>query len=127
MNYFIALGIPLILILLGAIAKKIVRGSQWIKSDFFLGVELSLSAVASSLIYIFEISNSRGGDDKAIALGVFSVTCLLLFFVVMAVHQDWERETQNCRGQLIWLGGFGNLIGIGLLFSFVLFVKGIGQ
>lgn len=126
MNYTIALGIPLVLILLGAMVKKLVRGTTWQPSDFFLGVELSLSALTSSLIFIFEISASVSANQSKVApLGIFTATCLFLFFVVMAFHQDWEKKPQNPKAQIIWLGGFCNLIGIGLLSSFVLFVKGI--
>ncbi|MEP0989008.1 MULTISPECIES: hypothetical protein [Rhodobacterales] len=116
----------MVLILLGALVKKLVRGTAFQASDFFLGVELSLAALTSSLIFIFEVSGSSTADQsKAVPLGIFTASCLFLFFVVMAFHQDWEKRPQNPRGQFVWLGGFCNLIGIGLLSSFVLFVKGI--
>ncbi|WP_137111514.1 hypothetical protein [Rhodobacter sp. SY28-1] len=125
LNYVIALGIPLVLILLGALAKKLVRGTTWEARDFFLGVELSISAVSSALIYIFELSKSVTGQEKSISLGIFTATSLLLFFAVMAFHQDWEKKPQDIKGQRIWLGGVCNLIGVVLLSGFVLFVKGI--
>ncbi|MEP3776858.1 MAG: hypothetical protein ABJM82_07505 [Shimia thalassica] len=125
MNYVIALGIPVALIVIGGLVKKIVRGSTWQAADFFLGVELALSAVTSSLIYVFELSKSTDPSQKAAALGVYSVTSLFLFLIIVGFHQEWEKKPQDLRGQKIWLGGFCNLIGIGLISGFVLFVKGI--
>ena len=127
MQYIIAVSIPLILICSGALAKKLVRGSRWIPSDFFLGVELSLAAMGSSLIFIFDLastSNANVIQNKAVVSGLFTIACFFLLFLVMAVHQDWEKRPQKLHGQIIWLGGLCNFIGIALLAGFVLFVKG---
>ena len=128
--YLIAIGIPLILILSGALSKKLVRGSSWIKTDFFLGVELSLASMGSALVFIYEISKTTNAEfiqSKALISGIFTITCFFLLLWVMAVHQDWEKKPQNPRGQLLWLGGFCNLIGISLMAGFVLFVKGVSS
>ena len=132
-SYIIALGIPLILIVCGALAKKLVRGSAWQKSDFFLGVELSLAAMASGLVYIFDLAklanapppNLNHVDNKMVATATFLAFCFFLLLVVLTVHQDWEKRTQNPTGQFFWLGIVTNLIGAGLLAAFVLYVKGI--
>lgn len=127
-SYIIAIGIPAILILSGALSKKLVRGTSWTRSDFFLGVELSLTAMGSSLIFIYEVSRTNDVtliQDKALISGLFTLVCFFLLLWVMAVHQDWEKRPQNRGGQLLWLGGFCNFIGIGLMASFVLFVKGV--
>jgi hypothetical protein len=131
--YVMALGIPLILILSGALAKKLVRGSTWQASDFFLGVELSLAAMASSLVYIFDLAkiaaaSTKGSvpvDNKIAATASFLALCFFLLLWVMSTHQDWEKRNQNQRGQIIWLGLIANLIGAGLVAAFVLYVKGI--
>lgn len=129
MQYLIAVAIPLVLIGSGALAKKLVRGSAWIRSDFFLGVELALAAMASSLVFIFDLartSDAQTVQNKAVVAGLFTIACFFLLFWVMAVHQDWEKRPQDRRGQLLWLGLFCNLVGVGLLAGFVLFVKGPG-
>ena len=131
--YLIALGIPLILIVSGALAKKLVRGSAWQPSDFFLGVELSLASMASALVYVFDLSKlssstatpSNPLDSQIAATATFLALCFFLLLCVLSTHQDWERRIQNPRGQIIWLGGITNLIGASLLAAFVLFVKGV--
>jgi hypothetical protein len=127
MPYILAVGIPLMLIACGAFARKLVRGSEWIRSDFFLGVELALAAMASSLVFVSELAQSSDTgllQNKALLAGAYAVACFFFLLWVMAVHQDWEKRPQDFRGQLIWLGGFSNLIGIALLTGFVLLVKG---
>jgi hypothetical protein len=127
MQYFVAVGIPLIMILSGALAKKLVRGSAWRASDFFLGMQLALAAMGSSLIFVSELARAADAQTvqtKVLIAGLFTVACFFLLFLVMALHQDWEKKPQNRRGQVVWLGGLCNFIGIALLAGFVLFVKG---
>lgn len=132
-QYLIALGIPTILILSGAFAKKLVRGSDWQRSDFYLGVELSLAAMASALVYVFDLAKltssppagSAGVPEKLAATATFLALCFFLLLWVLSTHQDWERRSQNPRGQLIWLGVLANVVGAGLLAAFVLLVKGL--
>jgi hypothetical protein len=132
-RYLIALGIPMILILSGALAKKLVRGSGWLRSDFFLGVELSLAAMASALVYVFDLAQLSTSPasiastlpSKIAATASFLALCFFLLLWILSTHQDWERRSQNPRGQTVWLGILANLVGAGLLAAFVLLVKGI--
>lgn len=107
--YLIAIGIPLVLIICGAFARKLVRGSAWQPSDFFLGVELSLAALASALVYIFDLAQlsvSQGDGLTSIprqlaATASFLALSFFLLLWILSTHQDWERRSQNPRGQLI--------------------------
>ena len=131
--YLIALGIPVILLFCGALARKLVRGSKWQRSDFFLGVELSLAAMASALVYVFDLAKltqsqavtSASIPQKIAATASFLALCFFLLLWILSTHQDWEKRSQNPNGQLIWLGLIANLVGAGLLAAFVLFVKGV--
>jgi len=131
--YLIALGIPLILIFSGALAKKLVRGSGWQRADFFLGVELSLAAMASALVYVFDLARLAtpgtpslpSVSQRMMATASFLALCFFLLLWVLSVHQDWEKRVQNPNGQFVWLAIIANLVGAGLLAAFVLFVKGI--
>ncbi len=42
---FNALLIPLVVILIGSISKKVARASGWQRQDFFWGIELTLSSI----------------------------------------------------------------------------------
>ena len=131
--YLIALGIPIILIFCGAFAKKLVRGTSWQISDFYLGVELALSAMAASLVYIYDVSMLPNTTPVQISIinskiasnASFLAICFFLLLWVLTTHQDWEKRKENKKGQLIWLGVITNLIGIGLMFMFILIVKGV--
>jgi hypothetical protein len=132
-SYLIAVGIPLILIFCGALAKKLVRGSAWQRTDFFLGVELSLAAMASAFVYVFDLAKltvqhtgaSTSIPQQIAATASFLALCFFLLLWVLSTHQDWEKRSQNPRGQFVWLALIANLIGAGLLATFVLFVKGL--
>jgi len=130
-QYFIALGIPLVLLLCGAVAKKLVRGSAWQRSDFYLGVEFTLAAMSSALVYVFDLVKVAGTDNSAPVAGKMAATgsylalCFFLLLWVLSTHQDWERRDQNPHGQLVWLCIVANIVGAGLLSVFILLVKGI--
>lgn len=129
--YLIALVIPLILIASGAFAKKLVRGSDWQLSDFFLGVDLSLTAMGSALLYVFDLTNSTmeteatSVNSKLTATASFLAVCFFLLLWILSAHQDWERRTSNRMGQIVWLGIISNATGIGLFAAFVILVKGV--
>jgi hypothetical protein len=125
------MAVPLILIFCSAVAKKLVRGSNWRRSDFFLGVELSLTAMASGLTNFFDLtkpaltSSIAISAQKTTATAVFVALCFFFLFVVLSVHQDWEQRLQRPIAQIIWLGIFSNSISAGLMIVFILYVKGI--
>lgn len=132
-QYVIALVIPLLLLLCGAVAKKLVRGGGWKSTDFFLGVELALSALGSAMVYLYDLQKSASGSSqhavllpgKMVATSSFLAISFFLLLWILSTHQDWEGKNQNPRGQLLWLGIGGNLVGVLLYASFVMFVKGV--
>jgi len=131
-QYLIALGIPVILLASGALAKKLVRGTAWKRTDFFLGVEFTLSAMSAALVYFFDLAKLASAtpplttaSPKIAATASFLALCFFLLLWVLSTHQDWEKRTQNVKGQIIWLAVISNLIGGGLLAAFVLIVKGV--
>lgn len=122
----------MVLIASGAFAKKLVRGSNWQRSDFFLGVEPALAAMASALVYVFDLAKLSTSPQPAIAVpqkiaatATFLALCFFLLLWVLTTHQDWEKRSQNPRGQVIWLGLLANFVGAALLAAFVLLVKGL--
>lgn len=130
--YLIAVVIPLVLIACGACAKKLVRGSTWRAADFYLGVELALAALASAMVYVFDITklNASPGvpvniQGKLAATSSFLALCFFTLLWLLSTHQDWEKRTQNLKGQVIVLGLLANAVGALLLTAFVLLVKGI--
>lgn len=130
--YLIALGIPILLILCGAMAKKIARGGGWKQADFFLGVELTLSALGSAMVYFFELQQPDKLSvtapilsNKITATASFLVINFFLLFWILSTHQDWENRSQSPIGQIVWLGIISNALGIGLFAAFIIIVKGV--
>lgn len=129
--YITAIVVPILLILCSAVAKKLVRGSTWQRSDFFLGVELSLAAMAAGLVNFLDLTKpaltnaSQLSPQKTTETAVFVAICFFLLLWVLSTHQDWEKRTQNTGGQIIWLGVISNLVGAGLMVAFILYVKGL--
>lgn len=136
-RFIIALVVPLLLFLAGGFGKKLVRGGKdWHRKDWYLGVDAALAAISAALIYIFDITRLIGlakpsdpllpsYNHRLLATGVFLALSFFLFLYVLGVHQNWESNDANAKGQRFWLIGVSNLIGLGLMFLFVLAVKGV--
>lgn len=62
-RYFIALGIPFILLLLGAMSRKLIRAQPWRREDFYLGVDLALAGISSGLIYISDVLTTKVNEN----------------------------------------------------------------
>lgn len=132
MRFLVAILIPLALLFCGAIAKKLVRGTSWERKDFFLGVELTLAALSSGLLYFFELvkitENGISGTpdpQKVVSTAVFVALCFGLLLWVLSTHQDWERQPTTTKGQFSRLVIFSNGVGAGLICAFALLVKGV--
>lgn len=130
--YLVALVIPLLLMACSALAKKLVRGTAWQMADFFLGVELALAALGSAMVYFYDLkkvspdsNSSLELANKITATASFSVICFFLLLLILSNHQDWEPRSTNPRGQFWMLVVVSNMLGISLLASFILLVKGL--
>lgn len=128
-----ALVVPLLFIACGAFAKKLARGSGWQRSDFFLGVELCLAAMAVALIYGLELAKlpvnqpdtATSVTQKAASTAAYLALCFFILLWILTIHQDWVKRTQNPRMQFVLLVIVTNLVGAGLLAAFVVFVIGV--
>jgi len=134
--YFVALVIPIVLLLAGAFGKKLVRGSPWIRKDFYLGVEFTMAALSSAFVYIFDmvklipLTNLTAEQQQVlhkglISNGVFIVISFILLLVVLSIHQDCENNKSKPKEQFLILGFVSNFIGLGLIAGFIITVKGI--
>jgi len=118
---FEALFIPLIIILVGGFAKKLARGRGWERKDFFFGIELSLSSISGGLTVLFDSSINA---NQAQNTGLFIAICFGFFIYVLSLHQEYENRTPpKPRKEYIWLTGFANLIGIGLMALLVFWIE----
>ena len=129
--YIIAIAVPLILILSGGFAKKLVRGATFQWKDFYLGVETTLAALGASLTNFFDLRKlDKNGhvnvDPSSLTKNAtFLAVSFFTLLIILTVHQEWEGRSQSPRKQIFWLGVFANLIGAGLMIAFTLFVKGV--
>lgn len=139
--YFVAVGVAFMFLLLGAICRKLVRGSAWKRVDFYLGIDLSLTGISSGLIYVFELLSTKAAqvgcvtpaciefgntmDIRLLADAGYIVFALFVLMGVLTIHQDQERNTSDPKRQLISLGLLSNLAGAGMLGLFILYVKGV--
>jgi hypothetical protein len=129
---FFGLGVPVIFLLAGALAKRLVRRTGgWAQEDFFLGIEATLAAMASGLVNIFDIVREATEHTAQIdslklgATGGFLAVNFIVLLYLLSVHQDWLVPAANTRRRLFWLGFVSNGIGLALLGGFIVGIKGI--
>jgi NADH:ubiquinone oxidoreductase subunit 2 (subunit N) len=131
MRCVIALVIPIALLFCGAIARKLVRGTTWKRKDFYLGVELTLAALSSGLLYFFELvpwtpaAIPAPPADRVIATAAFVTFCLIVLMIILALHQDWEKRPPKTKGQFVRLGLLANGAGVTQMGVFSVWVKGV--
>jgi hypothetical protein len=128
--FLVSFGIPLILLFCGGFAKKLVRGGGWKWADFFLGVEIALSALGSAMVYLYELTKTQGTNgsflnSKLATTASFIVISFCILLIILSIHQVWEGRNQNPTGQVAWLGIGCNAIGIVLYAIFVTSVRGV--
>lgn len=122
--WIVGICVPLIFLVSGGFAKKLVRGTPWRADDFYFGVESTLSSMASGLVYIYDLAKDpHVGPEKYTATTTFIVVSFFLLLLVIATHQTWESNPSIVKRNL-YLGVLCNIIGSGLMMAFVILVKG---
>lgn len=87
--------------------------------------------MAAGLVNFLDLSKpalanaTQLSPQKTTETAVFVAICFFLLLWILSTHQDWEKRTQNTKGQIVWLGVISNLVGAGLMVAFILYVKGI--
>jgi hypothetical protein len=131
--YLVAIGIPVVFLIMSGLSKKIIRGRGWDRKDFYLGIESTLAAISTQLVYIFDIvklGNSPSGLTKDLLekltyTSLFFALSILVLMAVLIIHQEWDNRNNNRTGQIVMLIVINNLLGAGLLIGFILAIKGI--
>lgn len=114
---------PTMLAVAGSLGKKLVRGTDFRRADFFLGPDLTLGALSAGLVNLLDISKdvqytSNMTANLFFTSGYIAIT-FFLFIVILSLHQVWEKRDNQPRRQILTLGVASNLIGLSLLVLFV--------
>jgi hypothetical protein len=125
-RYSVGLGVPLTTLGMGIVGKKTARGPGWLIADFYVGTELTLAGVSGALVNIFDLLRPErfvgmlARKLMAANIGI-AIIGLLLFYVVLSLHQDYGPNANNStRKQHIWLLLISNVVGLGTLIGALL-------
>jgi hypothetical protein len=122
-RYVAAFCVPLGVLVIGVLSKKIMRGRGWQRDDFYLGVELALAALAGDLTYLIDVWSGQQ-SSHTIAPPIYLVVILVFLFVLIAQHQDWAKQSKSWQ-QIVYLCFVSNVVGGALLVGFIALVKGV--
>jgi hypothetical protein len=129
----VGIGVPLILATFGVLGKKLIRkGPGWKREDFYIGVELTIAALANGLVSSCDLLKITTGvlPQKMIGYAVASAVVTLLgffmFLFLLSVHQDWESNDSDPRRRFVWLGIVSNMLGLGTLILSTVLIPGLG-
>ena len=118
--YWAAFAIPLTIVFVGALADKLIEKEPFQWKHFYLGIELTLSALATGLVNILDILKEK--DFRPITIVttlMFVVFCILCLLGLLGIHQEWQGPEKKGRSQIFRLGVASNLVGGVLLTAFV--------
>jgi uncharacterized membrane protein YoaK (UPF0700 family) len=114
-RWFVGVVVPIAVLLIGVAVKKLIH-KQWRRDHFYLGIELSLVAFASTFTDML--------TGPATDMAAQWLLLILLTLVYQAtVHQSWEGESKKGWRQTGWLLFFSNASGIGLFLGYAYLVR----
>ncbi len=125
--YWVTWAIPVVLVALGIAIHKIVSQQPWNRTHFYIGLDLTVYFLAACLTNLIDLSRTPERQNRGylFTVGLVAVGVVLLFFQT-AFHAEWENKENLATGQLIWLCGISNSVGLFLLYCFVrLKIKGL--
>jgi hypothetical protein len=119
-EYLLSFAVPVILMGVGIATDKLIEGKPWARHHFFVGLDLTIYFLAACIVNIVDLTRDTNPAAKGYlwTAGMTAIAVLILF-IQTAVHQEWEGVDKSQRGQIFWLCGASNGIGIVLLYAFV--------
>ena len=119
-DWLYAIGIPVVVLFIAAIGRKLIRGTPFESRDWFLGVDASLTGITTGLASIAQFLKA---DPKKVS--VCLVTAFLAYVVTLVIHQ--ENEARGGRTltttNKIYLGLVSHFIGFGALATILRLLK----
>ena len=118
-----AIAIPGVLLLLGSFTQKLIDGKPYNRKHFYVGLDLTIYYLATCFVNVADLVRDHGkhtNDYAYLYTAAMLIVGMMLLFYQTTVHQEWEKEENFGRRQLLWLCVASNGIGLGLLFGFVL-------
>lgn len=129
-HLIVGLSIPILFLVFTGCSKSLVRkGFSW--SNFYLGIDATLAAIASAGINFVDTVHSMENQSSAVNVdfgnkACYTLICILCglgaLYLTLMLHQRWEfldgvdalspkhvHRQKIARG--IWLGGISNLTG----------------
>lgn len=113
-KYWFAFGIPVLLILVTGLCRKLIDHQPLEPKYFYLGVDLVIACLAAGGVEALDVATTKPGLPFFIAIG-YIFCCILVLLVVMTIHQDLEGKP----GEVAWLLGVANGFGVVLLAAFI--------
>lgn len=114
---------PVLLAVAGSMGKKLARGTDFRRGDFFLGPDMTLGALSAGLVNLLDLAkDAKTSSDITVSLSVTAGYIALTFFfflIILTLHQAWERRENEPLKQILCLGVASNGIGLCLLIAFV--------
>lgn len=123
----VGFGVPVAILVIGIIGKKVARGPGWDKEDFCAGSELTLAGVSGALVNLFEFLKPErvvfGLLEKKLLGGNIGIAIigLLGYWFTLSLKQDYgPMSGKSLTVQRVMMLGVSNAIGLGTLFGALL-------
>jgi hypothetical protein len=118
-SYWATFAIPIGLIAVTAFGRKLVSKAPFHWPHFYLGIELTLAALATGLVNILDLEKTVSRDQvKTDHTDIYVFMCIVLYMLVLCYHQQYEDDTHPDT-EIFWLGKVSNAIGLVLVGGFV--------
>ena len=113
--------IPALLLFLGCFTEKLIDGpGGWRINHFFVGLDLTIYFLATCLVNVLDIAQSKSPPPNGYLWTVCLITAALFcLFYQTTVHQDWEDEKKKSGRRTFMLCGVSNVLGLVLLYGFM--------
>jgi hypothetical protein len=123
----VGFGVPVAILIIGIIGKKVARGAGWDNEDFYAGSELTLAGVSGALVNLFEFLKPErtvfGLLEKKLLGGNIGIAIigLLGYWFTLSLKQDFGPASGKSLAAQRWMMlGVSNVIGLGTLFGALL-------
>lgn len=119
--YWAAFFIPIVLLATTGFIRKLVDGTDFRRDHWYLGLDLTVYFLASTLVNILDIAKAPHPNERAMVwTAVLIAAAVVVLFLQAGLHQTWVPRKHRPVGQIVVLRGICNGFGILTLYAFVI-------
>jgi hypothetical protein len=117
--YWGAFVIPLVLLGMTGVIRKLVDSQSFKREHWYLGLDLTIYFLSATIVNFLDIAKSETNRNGIVWTVILLLSAIVMLLIQLGIHQQWTPVERRSKMQKFMLCYFANGLGILMLYGFV--------